>query len=64
MGHFAGKDIVARLRDAEPCADGHPCKAKEAASGCCCAEAADEIERLREQVRHAEHNLTNIIRTG
>lgn len=30
MGHFAGKDIVARLRDAEPCCDGHPCKAKEA----------------------------------
>ncbi len=27
-------------------------------------EAMAEIERLREQVRHLEHNLANIIRTG
>jgi hypothetical protein len=37
-------DIVERLR-AGICGD--PCKVKDARSGCECAEAADEIERLR-----------------
>jgi hypothetical protein len=37
-------DIVERLR-AGICED--PCKVKDARSGCECAEAADEIERLR-----------------
>lgn len=27
-------------------------------------EAAEEIERLTEELRHAEHKLANIIRTG
>lgn len=28
------------------------------------AAGADEIERLTEELRHSEHNLANIIRTG
>ncbi len=40
------KDIVQRLRDAEPCIE-DICKMRDARSGCCCASAADEIERLR-----------------
>lgn len=41
-------DIVERLRGAETCREsGRPCRAMDARSGCCCAAAADEIERLR-----------------
>ena len=39
-------DIVSRLRSGEACVT-DPCRVKEAASGCLCAAAADEIERLR-----------------
>jgi hypothetical protein len=48
-------DIVERMRRGEPCADfgvDKTCRAKEARSGCTCAEVADEIERLR-----AEHRI-------
>jgi hypothetical protein len=40
-------DIVERLRRGEACIN-DPCRMMDARSGCCCAEAADEIERLRE----------------
>jgi hypothetical protein len=40
-------DIVERLRRGEPCDGGNQCRIMEASSGCTCAEAADEIERLR-----------------
>lgn len=42
-------DVVERLRSGNECHD--PCKVREARSGCLCAEAADEIERLRAQPR-------------
>ncbi|MGI4800868.1 MAG: hypothetical protein ACRYG8_43965 [Janthinobacterium lividum] len=38
-------DVVVRLRRGGGCAD--VCRTQNAASGCECAEAADEIERLR-----------------
>lgn len=38
-------DLLARLRVGDICAD--PCRMMEARSGCLCAAAADEIERLR-----------------
>jgi len=37
--------IVERLRSGRECGDS--CRRKEAVSGCICAAAADEIERLR-----------------
>ena len=40
------KDIGSRLRSGEACGT-DPCRVKEAAPGCLCAAAADEIERLR-----------------
>lgn len=41
-------DTVERLRAGEACADtGFACNHKNAASGCLCAIAADEINRLR-----------------
>lgn len=44
-------DIVERLRSGSICSDIHDtgscCRVMEARSGCECAEAADEIERLR-----------------
>lgn len=39
-------DIVTRLRSDEACVN-DPCRDMQAASGCLCAAAADEIERLR-----------------
>jgi hypothetical protein len=39
-------DIVQRLRSGEVCIN-NPCRMMDARSGCACAEAADEIERLR-----------------
>jgi hypothetical protein len=42
---IAPEDIVLRLRRGGGCVD--VCSVQEAASGCQCAEAADEIERLR-----------------
>lgn len=50
-------DLVARLR-AGICDD--RCKAMEARSGCSCAEAADEIERLR--ARLDEYELRDVTR--
>ncbi len=46
----AASDIVERLRAGEACSEisaEYACAVKNAASGCQCAEAADEIERLR-----------------
>lgn len=41
-------DIVERLRAGFQCAEiGNRCRTMDAQSGCACAEAADEIERLR-----------------
>lgn len=44
-------DIVERLRAGEPCTDAGgkaaDCSSKTIAGGCTCAEAADEIGRLR-----------------
>jgi len=45
-------DIVERLRSGVDCAE--PCKMKNAANGCLCAQAADEIERLRGDLAYAE----------
>jgi hypothetical protein len=42
-------DIVERLRQGDMC-QGSSCRIKEAASGCVCAEAANEIERLRKEL--------------
>jgi hypothetical protein len=44
-------DIVERLRDGEETCGIHRCITREARCGCTCAEAADEIERLREALR-------------
>ena len=52
-------DLVERFRRGEPC-DDRKCRVMEAASGCMCAEAADEIERLERLVGtmlHAQHGL-------
>ena len=47
-------DLVERLRRGEPCQPHDDvCRIIEARSGCICAEAADEIERLRSQLYHA-----------
>jgi hypothetical protein len=41
-------DIVERLRRGTPCIGSEgPCEVRDTRSGCECAEAADEIERLR-----------------
>ena len=40
-------DIVERLRNGHDTCDFNNCRVREAKSGCTCAEAADEIERLR-----------------
>ena len=42
-------ELAARLRLGEPCA-ADPCRVMEARSGCLCAEAAAEIERLQAQM--------------
>jgi hypothetical protein len=45
-------DIVERLRRGAPCNDnGIRCRVLDAKSGCECAEAADEIERLQRAVQ-------------
>lgn len=46
-------DLLARLRAGEPCSD-DPCRVKEARSGCICAAAAAEIERLRALLAEAQ----------
>lgn len=45
-------DIVERLRIGRETCGVDMCRTREARSGCTCAEAADEIERLREALRH------------
>ena len=47
-------DIVARLR--QGCFS-DPCRMMEARSGCTCAEAADEIERLRATLREIRRDI-------
>ena len=45
-------DIVERLRAGFQCAEsGNRCRTMDAQSGCVCAEAADEIQRLRAALR-------------
>ena len=44
-------DIVERLRLGRETCGVDMCRNREARSGCTCAEAADEIERLREALR-------------
>ena len=54
-------DIVERLRDGEETCGIHRCITREARSGCTRAEAADEIERLREALRYyAKNHYPNI----
>ena len=48
-------DIITRLRAGEPCGT-DPCRDMKAASGCLCAAAADEIERLRANAISDEAN--------
>lgn len=55
-------DIVERLRIGEPCSEaGYQCKVMEAKSGCHCAIAADEIERLRKREHSLVYSLTMIL---
>lgn len=49
-------DIVFALRNGIPCAP-HKCRTRKAESGCMCAQGADEIESLREQLRLAQEQL-------
>ena len=44
-------DIVERLRLGRETCGFDMCRTREARSGCTCAEAADEIERLREALQ-------------
>lgn len=44
-------DIVATLQSGELCGD-DKCSVMDKAGGCTCAVAADEIERLREALKH------------
>jgi len=39
-------DLAKRMRAGEPCHGNDSCRVKEAASGCLCAQVADEIEAL------------------
>lgn len=54
-------DILPRLRSGEACVN-DPCRVKEAASGCLCAAAADEIERLRAMVATRTVNINANVR--
>jgi hypothetical protein len=62
-------DIVKRLLKGEPCIEaagcdgGGPCKVMNASSGCACAEAADEITRLRAENERLGRAL-NVARYG
>lgn len=50
-------DILEVMRTGMPCVDaGRRCKAMEARSGCDCARAADEIERLRAALKEISDN--------
>ena len=54
-------DIVERLRIGRETCGVDMCRTREARSGCTCAEAADEIERLREALRfYAKNHYPNI----
>ena len=48
-------DIVERLRDRGKTCGIDRCSVRDAASGCTCAIAADEIERLREVIHKYKH---------
>ena len=53
-------DLVERLRAGEACSEisaEYACAVKNAASGCQCAEAADEIERQVQWVKELADNL-------
>ncbi len=55
-------DIVERLRSGEPCCEAsgnNCCKIKEARSGCLCAEAADTITALMEEVERLQAYIAN-----
>jgi predicted RNase H-like nuclease (RuvC/YqgF family) len=53
--------IVERLRRGEACIN-DPCRTMEARSGCCCATAADEIERLEREVKALHETIGEIDR--
>lgn len=58
-------DIADRMRDSPPCLE--PCRIRNTESGCMCAEAADEIERLRTlvaEIHRLREVLTKIARLG
>lgn len=59
-------DIVERLRGGEPCWDamgGGACRVRNAASGCACAMAADEITRLRDGMQAMANAMAEQVRT-
>lgn len=48
-------DIVEDMRGGLPCTEaGNPCTVMDAAIGCFCAKAADEIERLRQVLENIQ----------
>ena len=51
-------DIVERLRIGRETCGVDMCRIREAKSGCTCAEAADEIERLREACKNASSYIS------
>ena len=51
-------DIVERLRNGHDTCDFNKCRVREAKSGCTCAEAADEIERLREACKNVSSYIS------
>jgi hypothetical protein len=51
-------DLVTRLRQG---CGGEPCRMMEARSGCTCAEAADEIERLHAELDAAHCDIMILI---
>lgn len=56
------RDIAERLLTGEPCleANGRPCRSMDAQSGCACAEAAAEINRLRTALADVEAKLEQV----
>ena len=57
------RDIVERLRIGRETCGVDMCRIREAKSGCTCAEAADEIERLREALQGAK-TIINLLCQG
>jgi methylphosphotriester-DNA--protein-cysteine methyltransferase len=56
-------DIVQRLRSGEVCIN-NPCRMMDARSGCTCAEAADAIERLRDDLAETNRQFAQAVETG